>query len=152
MSKWFRLLLDFLTPRMVLVIVLWARAQCHIGSRMHNYAYTIRLCDEEAACACPSSHAYTCPAGPCWYPAAAANKPRGTTAQPLTPRAWPSSPRTTTTARTCGLQPRCRAWGQLQPASCSRASASASQGRTRAWPPEAPIPPAPRRPMQLGAS
>ena len=69
--------------------------------------------------------------GPCWHPAAAANKPRGTTAP--NPRAWPSSRRTTTTARPCGLHqpltgpgascswPALAAAGQLQPGLCQRA-------------------------------
>ena len=38
MSKCFlELLLDFLTPRIMTLfgIVLWARVECHIGSRMH---------------------------------------------------------------------------------------------------------------------
>ena len=30
-----KLLVDFLTPRFMFVIVLWARVECHIGSRMH---------------------------------------------------------------------------------------------------------------------
>jgi hypothetical protein len=34
-SKWFRLLLDFLTPRIMFVLVSWARVQRHICSRMH---------------------------------------------------------------------------------------------------------------------
>ena len=34
-SKWFRLLLDFLTPHIMFVLVSWARVQRHICSRMH---------------------------------------------------------------------------------------------------------------------
>ena len=74
---------------------------------------------------------HTCPEGP------AGIRPRlpinPAAPQPLTPRAWPSSPRTTTTARPCGLHqpltgpgascswPALAAAGQLQPGLCQRA-------------------------------
>ena len=74
---------------------------------------------------------HTCPEGP------AGIRPRlpinPAAPQPLTPRARPSSPRTTTTARPCGLHqpltgpgascswPALAAAGQLQPGLCQRA-------------------------------
>ena len=74
------------------------------------------------------------------------------------PWAWPAASGTMATARTCSLQPRCQAWGQLQLAICSRPGAAGIlpvQARTERGP-------GPRRhrhhqrregrPMQLGTS
>ena len=68
-STWFRLLLDLLTPRIIFVLVLWARVQCHMCSRMHIHtgAYVtkkkphhVHACSCRHMTLCPSS----CPTAP----------------------------------------------------------------------------------------
>ena len=91
-STWFRLLLDLLTPRIIFALVLWARVQCHMCSRMHIHtrAYVTKKKPHHVhACSCRHMCPSSCPTAPIAIrPALSAttDEPRSIAAQPQAPR------------------------------------------------------------------
>jgi hypothetical protein len=122
-STWFRLLLDLLTPRIIFVLVLWARVQCHMCSRMHIHtrASVTKKTPHVHTCSCRHMCPSSCPTAPIAIrPALSAttDEPRSIAAQPQAPRPAGSCEH----PGNCGhLQPGTGAgvragpaWGQLQ--------------------------------------